>query len=213
MNKGSSGSWGIAALIGLGLLGFGLRKVLPSLGSLLLWGAAIGGVLIVLLVAVVMYFAFAKPKEEKQGAEDMAMLSKGRAKMVDIRRMDMRIKDPAIRKQNGAICTTADQILRKLKAQPEDIPRMRQFFSYYLPTWGNILQKYLRLEESSMADLRMSESMVLCLRDIQTAMDKLYQNLFEDDILDLTVEMEVLNMVAKRDGLLEEGTLQMGEME
>ena len=88
---------------------------------------------------------------------------------------------------------------------------MRQLFSYYLPTWETILKKYLRLEESGVMDPRMTESMVLCLKDIQAAMGKMYQNLFDDDVLDLTVEMEVLNMVGKRDGLLDEDSLQVME--
>ena len=41
-----------------------------------------------------------------------------------------------------------------------------------------------------------------CLENIKSAMDKQYQNLFEDDKLDLTVEMEALALACKRDGLL-----------
>lgn len=42
-----------------------------------------------------------------------------------------------------------------------------------------------------------------CLGNIKSAMDKQYQNLFEDDKLDLTVEMEALTLACKRDGLLD----------
>ena len=35
-------------------------------------------------------------------------------------------------------------------------------------------------------------------------MEKQYNNLFEDDILDLTVEMKILTQMCKKDGLLTE---------
>ena len=211
MNHKSSGGIGIAALIGIGVLGFLAKSIFPSLGRLFMGAAIVGIVLMGLLVAAVIYFAFADKGEKEVKDEGSAMLSKGRTKLMEIRRMGMNIKDVEIRKENEAICAVADKILHNLRNHPEDLPRMRQLFSYYLPTWAKILQKYAHLEEGGIADPRMTESMVLCLGDIKAAMNKMYQNLFEDDILDLTVEMEVLTMVGKRDGLLEEGTLREAE--
>lgn len=206
-----SGGLGIAALIALGVVGFLLKSMIPALGKVFMGAAVVGLVLLAALIGAVLYFAFAQPKEEKKTSDNNAMLSTGRAKLVDIRRAGMRIKEKEIRKLNDEICAEAERILQELKSQPEDITRMRQLFSYYLPTWETILKKYIRLEESGIADDRMTESMMLCLKDIKAAMGKMYQNLFENDVLDLTVEMEVLNMVGKRDGLLEEGTLEIGE--
>lgn len=206
-----SGGLGIAALIGVGLIGLLLKKAIPALGKIFMGAAVVGLVLVALLVGAIIYFAFAKPKDEKKADDGRIMLSTGRAKLVDIRRAGMHIKETEIRRLNEEICADAERILQELKSQPEDIGRMRQLFSYYLPTWETILKKYRRLEESGVMDPRMTESMVLCLKDIKAAMGKMHRNLFEDDILDLTVEMEVLNMVGKRDGLLEEGTLEMGE--
>ena len=211
MNNKSSGGLGLAALIGVGIVGFLLKSIIPSLGRIFLGTAVVGMVLIALLVGVVIYFAFFQKEEKPAEDSGNAMLSKGRAKLMDIRRTGMRVNAAEIRKLNDETCATADKILQTLKSQPDDLPRMRQLFSYYLPTWASILQKYVRLEESGVMDPRMTESMLLCMKDIKAAMEKMYRNLFEDDILDLTVEMEVLNMVGKRDGLLDEGTLQAGE--
>ena len=205
------GGLGIAALIGVGVVGFLLKSMIPALGKIFMGAAILGLVLLAALIGAVVYFAFFNKEEKPAADEGTAMLSKGRTKLMDIRRVGMHIKETEIRRLNEEICTDAERILRELKAQPEDIGRMRQLFSYYLPTWETILKKYRRLEESGVMDPRMTESMVLCLKDIKAAMGKMHRNLFEDDILDLTVEMEVLNMVGKRDGLLEEGTLEMGE--
>ena len=210
MNNKSSGGLGLAALIGVGVVGFLLKSIIPSLGRIFMGAAVVGLVLLALLIGVVIYFAFSKT-EEKPESDGAVNLSKGRAKLTEIRRQNMSIKNKEIRDASDRICASADKIFAALREQPEDLPRMRQLFSYYLPTWSKILKKYSLLEDGGIADARMTESMVLCLRDIQNAMDKMYQNLFEDDVLDLTVEMEVLNMVGRRDGLLEEGPLQAEE--
>ena len=44
------------------------------------------------------------------------------------------------------------------------------------------------------------------------AMEKQYNNLFEIDILDLTVEMEVLTQICKRDGLLTDADFESEKM-
>jgi len=163
--------------------------------------------LIVILVAVVIYFAFRKPKgkEGAPGAVDVnAILSKGRSNLMELRRMGMRVRNQQIRKLSEDICGIADKILRTLKEQPEDMPRVRQFFNYYLPTLGSILLKYVRLEESGVPAAKMTESTIACLGDIKTAMSKQYSNLFDNDMLDLSVEMEALTLACRRDGLLEE---------
>ena len=60
------------------------------------------------------------------------------------------------------------------------------------------------MENSGIPSGETAESVISCLTDIKSAMEKQYENLFEDDKLDLSVEMEVLTAVCKRDGLLED---------
>ena len=124
----NSGALGVFGLIGVVILYFVLRRFFPSLSTLLL---VIGGVIllvIVLIVAVVLYFAFRKPKGEADGTgtgSNSNVLNKGRTNLMELRRMGMQVKNQKIRKLNEEICGTADKILRTLKEQPEDIPRVR----------------------------------------------------------------------------------------
>ena len=62
--------------------------------------------------------------------------------------------------------------------------------------------KYKELESSGVPTMEVTENTIDCLKNIKAAMEKQYNNLFESDILDLTVEMEVLTQICKRDGLL-----------
>lgn len=209
-----SGKLWIIGLVGAAVLYALQRRVFPSLASVLLAAGGIIAALLALLVGVVLYFAFRKPKEktgELGTADPGAVLSKGRASLVELRRMGLHVKNQEIRGLNEKICGEIEKILRTLKEQPEEIPGVRSFFNYYLPTLGTILQKYIRLEESGVPAEEITRSTVSCLKDIRTAMEKQYTALFDDDILDLTVEMEALKMVCRRDGLLTEEEFKLQE--
>lgn len=182
-----------------------LRTTVVSMGMIVLIG-------IVVLVAVVLYFAFRKPSEEKETtAEDAAaaLLAGGRTDLVQLRQLTMRVRDKEIRQAGEGVCGTIDEILKALKEQPQDIQRVRNLFTYYLPTLGGILRRYIRLEQSGISTEK--EKVLSCLGDIRTAMEKLYESLFDDDKLDLTVEMEVLEQICKRDGLLDGSTEKGGQ--
>jgi len=207
MGNDSYGAWGILGLMGCVAAFFLLRRFFPALSTVLLMVGGVLLLLIVLLVVAVMYLALRKPKGEKEkdtGQEVTKVLSKGRANLMEIRRLAMRMKDQQMKGRVEEICKEADKILRTLREQPENIPRVRQFFNYYLPTLGSILAKYGRMEDGNALTPELSQSTLSCLMDIRNAMERQYANLFEDDRLDLTVEMEVLTMACKRDGLLEE---------
>jgi len=214
MGDDSYGVLGVLGLIGCVAAFFVLRRFFPSLTTVLL---IIGGIillLIVLLVVFVMYLAFRKSKGENEKASNQevtTILSKGRVSLMEIRRIVVRLKSQQIKGVTEDICKEADKILKTLREQPEKIPQVRQFLNYYLPTLSSILTKYGRMEENSTLTAELSQSTLSCLGDIRTAMEKQYTNLFEDDVLDLTVEMEALTIACKRDGLLTDENLQLLE--
>lgn len=145
--------------------------------------------------------------------EAMKILTKGRNHLGEIRRLLYRISNLNVKKRGEDICVEIEKILGALHQQPEDIPMVRQFFNYYLPTLGNILLKYLRLEEAGMATEQTTVKVMSCMGEIKVAMERQYAAIFENDILDLTVEMESLTQAVKRDGLLvsEDFTIRDGD--
>ena len=211
MKDTSSGALGILGMAGAVILFLVLRKFFPTLSTILLVVFGIILLLIILLVILVIYFSRQKPKE-KEGSritEDTeAVLARGRSNLMEIRRLQVQIRNQQIRTLSEEICRVADKILRTLKSQPEDIPGVRQFLNYYLPTLGNILLKYERVEKSGIPTDNMEENVIDCLEKIKNAMDRQYANLFNNDILDLSVEMEVLTQACKRDGLLTDEDVQ-----
>ena len=182
------------------------RSFFPSILKTILTIAAIGMVLIVAVIAVFVIRALQKSNSPEAVAkrERDGILAKGRSHLVQLRSMAMTVKDEQVKALSNEICGSVDLILKTLKSQPENIPSVRQFFNYYLPTMGNILTKFVRVEQSGVPMKDMARNAAACLGDIKLAMEKQYANLFEDDILDLSVEMEALSIACRRDGLISE---------
>ena len=203
----SSGLLGLLGLIGCAALYFLTRQFFPALSTVLLWGFGIAAALIVLLVAVVMFAAFHKPKktpeQEKLDVQN-EILKKARASMMDLRTASMRVKNREVQSSAQQICATLDQILKVLKEQPEDIPKARSFLNHSLPMLSGILRKYIRLEQSGVPNEDVTAQTISCLQDLETAARKQYQNLFDNDIVDITADMEVLTQLCRQNGLLEE---------
>ena len=182
-------------------------RLFSTFAAVLRTGVVVAVILVALLVALVMFFAFWKPKatdSEIAAGESAKTLAKGRSNLLELRQLIMRIKNQQIRRLSEEICETMDKIIRALGEQPKNMQRTRQFFNYYLPTMGEILRKYRVLEESGIPASDTTESVISSMEVIRTAMDKQYANLFDNDILDLTVEMDVLKQMCQRDGLLAE---------
>ena len=213
--KQDSGLMGIFGLIGGITLLLVARRYVPDLANLILLLIGVCGVLLIILVSVVLYFALKKPmKTEEQKASDEIndIIKRGRNNLMGLRRMSMEIKHARARTLSTEICGSIERIFRTLKEKPDQISSLRPFFNYYLPTLEKILIKYKEIESSGVPTEEITQSTITCLEDIKMAMEKQYNNLFENDILDLTVEMEVLTQICKRDGLLTDADFESEKM-
>ena len=200
-NRHNTPAW--LLLSGAALLLYGAKRLFPGFLRPLLVLGGIGLAGILLLTAVVVYFAFRKPKTEQNDTKQM--LGQGRTALLDLRRRIDKVADPEVRRSSMAVHGSMEKIMGVLRDKPEQIGRARQFLRYYLPTTGEILRKYVELEGAKTADADVRDDLLACLADIETAMEKQYASLFEEVQLDLTVEMEVLTRICRRDGLLDDG--------
>ena len=206
-NGKNTGLLGFLGLIACTALYFVSRRFFPALSTLLLWIFGIAAALIVVLVAVVLFFAFHKPKktpeQEKLDVQN-EILKKARKSLMDLRTASMRVKNREVQSSTQQICATLDQIFKVLKEQPEDIPKARSFLNHSLPMLSGILKKYVRLEQSGAPNADVTAQTAACLRDLETAAQKQYDNLFANDVVDITADMEVLTQLCRKNGLLDE---------
>lgn len=187
------------------------QTTLSGIARMLLRLALIAVILLAVLTAVVIFFALrgtkdsAAPKAAQKPVLTKAqkeILSEAKSELLQSRSLMARIRNSQIRAHCAPILESVDWIFRALEEQPEDISRLRTFFNYYLPTLGNILRKYEYLERSSALREDTTQKVLDCLDQIAHAMQRQYENLFEDDLIDMTAEMQTLRAICRRDGLL-----------
>lgn len=111
------------------------------------------------------------------------------------------VRDSQIRKASRDALAKAEKVIATLKKQPQEIRRSTQFFNYYLPTLLEVLTKFTALEEGNLVTEEIREATRGHVADMAHAFDLQYENMFKDEVLDLTVEIEAMQNALKRDGL------------
>jgi len=208
MSNNRFGGTGILALVGCVALFFLARRFFPGLANLLLIVGGILLALIVLLVVLVIYFS-RKGNEKIADGSDISVHAEGRAHLMELRRLTVRIKDKEIQSICNDICKSLERILRTVKEKKSTGSSVRKFQNYYLPTIRKIVQKYAEIEESSIPAESTKASTLECLTTAYSALQELYEGIFDGDMLDLSVEMEALTLACKRDGLLDDENFQL----
>ena len=205
MNEKSTGAAGLLAILLCAGVLIAAKHFSPPIYTVLLWIVSIVILLILVLVGAVFYLAMKKPKpdpakEEKESG--LRTLSQGRNQIMNIRRTLNRINSPAIKNSGMQVCSDAEKILSVFRQKPEQIAKNRSFFNFYLPTLASITEKYQRVEQSGTASSDLENKVLEHLNHIQSAFGRQYDSLFAGDLLDLSVEIEVMTYACKRDGLL-----------
>ena len=198
------------------------RAYRPSVVKGILFVVGIVVVAFLALTAVVMYFAFkgsaedARKAQEKKGdkaitPEQDQILRKGRENMATLKSMIMRVRNTDVREAGNEISVVMEKILTTLREKPKKISSVRQFFNYYLPTLGDVTKRYISVEKSGVPAAESTDKVLAYLKDVKTAMEKQYNNLFEEDVLNMEVDMEAMTMAIKREGLLAESAQMKAE--
>ncbi len=137
--------------------------------------------------------------------EEKEALQEGRKNLLDVRMAASKIRDMEVHASATELCNKVEHIFRTLKEKPGKIVDQRQLMKYYLPTTQKVLGRFASLETSGTLAEDASAKTKSFLTDMSAAMDKLYANLFDEDKLNMEVEMEAMTIAIKRDGLLPDG--------
>ncbi|MBQ6426834.1 MAG: 5-bromo-4-chloroindolyl phosphate hydrolysis family protein [Clostridia bacterium] len=200
-----------------------LASTLGSIAKILLWAAVLILILLVVFVVVVIISvsrdsknAEAKPsgKDDKTQvkdesgrpltADEQAALKKGAHNLLELRKLGTSIRDAGVKRGSSEICKLFERTLQILRQKPDQITNARQCLNYYIPTFGEILEKYQRLESNGALTEDMNAKVMKYLEDIKAALDTLNTKLFENDKLDMSVEMKAMRIAFQRDGLVDD---------
>lgn len=228
-NRRSLGCFGGLAVLIIAIIALVLvHRLVPSIFTAFAWIAGIAAVILIVVLVLIVLLAnkaikSLKGKDEKTKTpssgsepphtqtgtsnlppEQAKVINKGRADLMNVRRILVKIHNPEVTKAGNDICASLDKLLQTLREKPEKIKGCRQFLNYYIPTLTEVLTKYQRLEANGVVTEENTEKVKNFLIDFRKASGRQYQSLFEDDKLDMTVDIEAMTIAIKRDGLLDE---------
>lgn len=130
----------------------------------------------------------------------------------EIRQVNDEIPDAVMSAKIDRIEEITGKILKYQKEHPNKEGQLRTFLNYYLPTTLKILRAYAQLdaqgiegENISAAKKRIEDMMDQVVFGFEKQLDKLFQ----DDAMDITSDVEVLENMLKKDGLSGEGGITM----
>lgn len=148
----------------------------------------------------------APERVEKQsyGPEIDPIVEEGNRALSEMGRLYMSIKDTEVRKKINELMRITDKITQDAIADPSDIPQIKKFMNYYLPTTIKLLNAYDRMSAQGIEGENLDKSMKSINEMLDAAIEafkKRLDSLFEDQALDIETDIKVMNTMLAREGL------------
>ena len=112
------------------------------------------------------------------------------------------IRNQKIREQAFHVLLLAKDIINEHEGGHNKCRNYRQFETYYVPTVTSVVRNYCSMEAKGMVTSKMEEDVLAYLESCGDAFTHLYNSMFSDDITTMEVQMEAMDLIMKRDGLL-----------
>lgn len=136
--------------------------------------------------------------------EVSAILAEGNRALSAMGRLYMSIKDPEVRGKINEIMRITDKIAQDAISDPSDIPQIKKFMNYYLPTTIKLLNAYDRMSAQGIEGENLDKSMKRINDMLDTAIEaykKRLDSLFANQALDIETDIQVMNTMLAREGL------------
>ena len=146
-----------------------------------------------------------KPVEKKSyGPEVDPIVEEGNKALSEMGRLYLSIKDPEIRSKINEIMRVTDKIVQDAISDPTDIPKIKKFMNYYLPTTIKLLNAYDRMGSQGIEGENIDRSMKSISEMLDAAIaayKKQLDSLFANQALDIETDIAVMNSMLDREGL------------
>ena len=150
----------------------------------------------------------AQPKtaapQKSYGPEIDPILQEGNRALSEMGRIYMSVQDVEVRKKINELMRITDKITQDAIHDPSDIPQIKKFMNYYLPTTIKLLNAYDRMSAQGIEGENLDKSMKSInemLDQAIVAYKKRLDTLFENQALDIETDIEVMNQMLAREGL------------
>ena len=133
-----------------------------------------------------------------------AIIADGKLAMREMGRLYGSIPNVEIRGKINEIMAVSDKIIRDAMTDPSDVPQIRKFLDFYLPTTIKLLNAYDRMGSQGIEGSNISGTMSSIEEMLDTAIAayrKLLDSLFANQAMDIETDISVMNTLLKREGL------------
>ena len=146
-----------------------------------------------------------KPKPVNTGNNEVdGIVNQGREALTRMRALGVQIKDEYIGLEISRMEKACGVIFDAVAQKPQKAPDIRKFMNYYLPTSMKLLETYQRLSSHQLQGTNINatlESVKSSMDMIATAFEKQADGMFEDEALDISTDIEVLETMMRSEGL------------
>ena len=132
------------------------------------------------------------------------MVSEGQGALEEMRRLNDSIQDAAISAQIDRLEQVSGKIFRQVQKDPTQLPQIRKFMSYYLPTTLKLLRAYDDMSHQGVQGENITGTMERVrgmMGTIVTAFERQLDSLFGDQAMDISTDITVLDNMMAREGL------------
>ena len=137
-----------------------------------------------------------------------SLVEKGQEMLAQIRQENDLIPDVELSAQMNQLDDVANRIFHTVAEKPQKAPQIRRFMDYYLPTTLKMLSGYRKMDERQVAGKEAQETRTQIRQAMDTvlkAFDKQLNALYQDDMLDLSTDIDVMETMLRQDGLIDSG--------
>lgn len=138
------------------------------------------------------------------GEEIDAIIKEGELAISEMTRLRESIGEPRIQKKIDELMRISDKIVQDAIHDPSDVPQIRKFLSYYLPTTIKLLNAYDRMSDQGIEGENISGTMKSIDAMLDTAVaayEKQLDSLFANQAIDIETDITVMNSMLAREGL------------
>lgn len=172
---------------------------------------------IIACISLAAYFSFRKifpgktelieePVQQEETGDDAMdrVIAEGREYLRQIREVNDGIPDPALSEKIYRLEDVTRKIFDHILQNPKKMPQIRKFMGYYLPTTLKLLKAYETLDKQGIKGENIQSSMhdvEMMMDTIIAAFEKQLDNLFQEDALDISSDITVLETMLAQEGL------------
>ena len=142
--------------------------------------------------------------------EVQAVIQEGRTALKEMGRLYASIPNPEIRSRINELMSVSDKIIRDAIDDPADVPQIRKFLDFYLPTTICLLNAYDRMSAQEFGGENITGSMQRIEEMLDTtiaAYKKQLDALFANQAADIQMDIDTMNTMLAREGLGGKGYL------